>query len=232
MALNTGPDQVDDITKSFDLELKACTIENYDHKPLVCMGKLGKWMLEKVSDEDGKETIRLDGLLQVVYSNRGPHHPGRITAERVISKGGLTVFCILLKLGRGNAIDIFLGHNINDSRLSLARAELERILRKTQLSNPSDLAIKFYAAQCQFKVRKFELDYEAVYDLDEPLPICKRVLRSKKGGTAKLYTIFVLEEFVDDSLKEKLLKGKCVRSNDCERSNCGQVRPYHLSYSL
>jgi hypothetical protein len=84
------------------------------------------------------------------------------------------------------------------------------------LSDPEaeKLAIKFNEVQWQFCPAKFELEMGRDFEKDRVIPICKKEIINTKGGTATLWQLEVLEEFVGDKLRETARNSRYNNPND------------------
>ena len=193
MASPTLPSAVTCLLEEFSCQLRARTVKNEQGQPCVLVEKLKKW-LRAVSNDgpvgDRRSTSRFESLLHAAYYRERQHHTGPPVVPGRL-EDGIVVFCILLELKRGNLIDLFLSHNVVDSKLPESEDRLNEILQRAGTPGATTIATEFHQVQKQFTIRKFARDLGAVYEPDEILPIAKRKIRSKKGATAEIYSIYV-----------------------------------------
>jgi len=122
--------------------------------------------------------------------------------------GCIKIFSILLKMGWGCLVHLFRSQQKCDHNLPIDIHNLNRIFQTIlkKLSSrqiyfdPGALADEFDELQSQFCPAKFELEEESSFDQKQIIPIVKKSILSNKGGTAVLWQIEVLQEFVTDKL--------------------------------
>jgi hypothetical protein len=120
----------------------------------------------------------------------------------------VAVFSILLQIGWGDLIHLFRSHEIFDSSLPVVLFTLKDIFREMirylQLEDqisPDALAEDFNNQQwsfCPAIFREGEFDFVQ----NRIIPIFSKEKINTKGGTATLWQIEVLEEFVHESLRK------------------------------
>jgi hypothetical protein len=204
MADSTHPVQ-DPVIVDFKNMLRRCTLQAVCGRQYVLVEKLTKWLKGK---RPGHPTSQAFHLLQAVYRSRNLDSPAPpISIERLChpKTPSLLVFSILLHLDRGALVDCFARQGIIDARLPIdllyLRKKLEA-LKSKELPDPVELADKFDRIQWRFYAPKLEFDMDSDYVENAILPINKWRRINDKGGTAEVFQIEVLEEFVGDELKE------------------------------
>ena len=110
-------------------------------------------------------------------------------------RAGVVLFCILLELGMGNVIDQFVRFELTDSALPIGAARVARVL---PLRESQELFLK---AQWAFCPVVLSLDMAVDLSEEQILPIYDQRLISS-GGTAQVFEIVILEDFVTESLRQ------------------------------
>ena len=194
--------------------LKQCTIST-PPPPLACgrryvrVSKLKQW-LESGTNLRGDRTTQTTRLLEHAYRHR--EHRPLIDRNKLFQKENpcIIVFVILLTMGSGWLVDRFHSLHLTDAKLPIHLGTLQkqlkemagrRILKESDPS-PDELAETFNKTQWQFCPAKFNGEFDEYLDIDRVIPIQKKELISEKGGTAKLWQIAVLEEFVGRELQQ------------------------------
>jgi hypothetical protein len=120
------------------------------------------------------------------------------------------VFSILLTIGQEKQLSVFGQHKITDDRLPINLAELkEKIVDEMRLQNGEQIAEDFNNIQWSFRPAVLHIE-ETSYHRRWILPIHHKTplqfdnkgQEVHKGGTAKLYQIVVLEEFLSKQLRD------------------------------
>ena len=98
--------------------------------------------------------------------------------------------------------------------------------RPREIPDWEQLAVAFYREQWQFCPVKFGFaDYRYFNDHSWIIPIHKKEIITDKGGTAKLWQIEVLKEFVSDTLQKVVKTSEYTPEHDPDR--LGAVSPAH-----
>ena len=204
--------------QEFMSKLAECTI-NTPEPPIACgrsyvrISKLVDWL----QSEDtvlfrNYKTTRATILLGYAYHNWKGHLP--MSREKLFDGEYrcIIVFSILLKLGWGHLIHLFRNHQLVDSKLpiyDLVHLKQTLVMMKEQSelpddvpANPDEIAEAFDMAQYRFKPAVFQLEEFPTYNRKWIIPIHTKEKINEKGGTATLWQIEVLAEFVDDKLKD------------------------------
>lgn len=178
-------------------------------RPYVRVSKLKKW-LNSETDFRGDKTTQTTRLLEYAYRNWDNVTP--IDRSTLFQDGNpcILVFVILLTMDWGWLVHCFHSIHFSDAKLPIDLATLRttfsemadrRILKRSDPS-PEVLADLFNRNQWQFCPARFNGGYDEYWVKDRIIPIHKKVLISDKGGTAKLWQIAVLEEFIGKKLQQ------------------------------
>jgi hypothetical protein len=240
--MNQHP-QDDNIFPEFEKQVKRYSIKT-PPPPISCgrtyvrVSKLSEWFQGKVQTQRGL-TSRARCLLDYAYRN---HEHAPITTHKVFEGEHRCqiVFSILLRIGCGDLIHHFRSHQIYDSSLPIylysLKETLSKMIRQHKLQfNLESLAVEFDREQWSWCPAKFERDEYYEFHRNRIIPILEKeeITSStengprQKGGTATLWQIAVLEEFVHPSLRDVLQSSKY----DDEDDQMGPVRPtlYYLT---
>ena len=183
-------------------------------REFVRVGKLKEWLSSPGPPaEYGSQRKQIDLLAHAAYAHSLENSIHPPIHESTLLRTCPLTFCILVKLGHGHLIESFQRQHLDDSNLntmesSTLQAKIESIASDPNLNNkysPNEalsLARKFDELRWKFFVPTFELHQGDVFSKNHILPIVKKRPMNPKGGTAKLYRIEVLEEFVGTSLRD------------------------------
>jgi hypothetical protein len=169
------------------------------------------------------ETTNARCLLDFAYRNwneQNPYAPHMPTSKLIDrERCCIVVFSILLKIGHGDLIHHFRSYDIYDSTLPIPlyvlKETLLRMIKYHQLRiDPDALAKEFDNEQWQFCPAKLENDEEHDFPKNRIIPIYKKEKINGKGGTATLWQIEVLEEFVHPSLREVVKTSRYENEED------------------
>jgi hypothetical protein len=167
--------------------------------------KLRNWLKEKYSKKT--DTTWADLCLEA--ANQG-QNAGSFSLSDIDAPGRvyLLVFSILYDIGEPSLIQIFQRSGLRDTKLPITLWELENKLKQALVPNATLVAGKFNERQWAFCPARF--DWSSTFNCEKStiLPICRRGILTKKGGTALLWQIAVQEEFVGPSLRTKSSKSK------------------------
>ncbi|RDW91279.1 hypothetical protein BP5796_02444 [Coleophoma crateriformis] len=199
----------------FHRVLQSLTLKAVCNRQYVQVERLKVWLQSPRSTQ----TTQVDHLLDSAY--RDTYHDAYhdayhdikfypVSSSRLCATGecGLLVFSILLVLDSCKYLDHFLKQGIHDGRLPISMDELRKLL-----SNNEELATAFYEKQRSFCPAALELEMDRTYT-EYVVPIHKRQTITCKGGTADLYQIEVLEEFVGPRLREVVKDSRYDNSKD------------------
>jgi hypothetical protein len=193
----------DHVVVEFKEMLKKCTLKAACGSEYVLVEKFTNWLRSKRPRSNRSYAYR---LLEVVYSSRSKYEPAPPISDESLCNprdGCLLVFTILLELGRGDLIAGFHRQGIADSLpidLLTLRSTLARI-DVSELPDATDLADKFDQMQWRFCAKQLSLYMGRDLPDNTIIPIHKKE-KIKKGGTAEVWMILVLEEFVSEDLRE------------------------------
>ena len=187
------------IIEDFDLQLEKHTRQAHCGKPFVQVERLQDW-LRSSGPWGGTYADRL--LHRVAYRDRtGPGWPNISAQFGPGDECCLLVFCILLKFGCGDLIDVFTRKAKCDQSLPLQLTTLEAIFGNAGLGlDAQDLARQFDLLQHRFRPAKFELQRSLDWDENTVLPIYNKILVGR-GATATVWQIDVPEECVGPNLR-------------------------------
>lgn len=201
----------------FRAQIKECEIHAYCKRPFLRVEKLRKWLKAHVGS-----------LLEATYQQwHSPELP--ITAEELCEKhSGLLLFSILLELGRGKYVHVF-GPKEVTNNLPIAVETLEHALRATPESDipkadKESLCKDFNRIQWRYCPPKLRLRWGADYEANHVVPILRKEPINTKGGTAKVWQIEVLEDFIEQDLALIVSESKFDRKDDDPSDNLGWVK--------
>lgn len=173
-------------------------------RPYIQVQKLRHWLKEKCSKKP--DTTWADQCLEA--ANKG-HNVGSWSLSDINLDGRecLLVFSILYDIGEPGLIKHFRSHDLTDKKLPISLLELETKL-KGSTHDSTLLAQKFDMRQWAFCSYRF--DWSSQFNFEKPtiLPICRRGILSRSGGTALVWQIAIQEEFVGDSLRKISAKSR------------------------
>jgi hypothetical protein len=196
------------ILQAFLSVLEAYTLISQEGKPYIRTEALSRWLRS-----DSGATSHIDLLLDYAYSKYTivPVDPDQI------SKNGdpcLYIFSVLLELGHGDLIDRFQRLGLTDRSLPVDHPRLQRVLAGLELPDSSILAKDFFDTQWAYAPLILALDMgRDNLPVQTVIPILRKHQINAKGGSATLWQIEVLEDFVDHRLREVAVSAK---SNDAE----------------
>ena len=181
----------DIVMDEFSAMLKTCEMTAICGRSYLRVEKLKKWL--------DKNT---EALLWAAY-RQADHIALPINARQVRRAESLLVFSILLELGRGNLIDTFHRAHLVD-RLPTDLATLEARLSRTKMAEADAkiVADAFDKKQWRYCPPKFRLEHREDYLPNEIVPISKKEAINTKGGTATVWQVAVLEEFIEKDLRD------------------------------
>ena len=185
--------------REFKDVLRDCTVEALCGRSCIRVAKLTRWLESDAQPGVSRVEILLD------YAYRKSTSPTPPLRSDDVCKGEdscALVFSILLELDQGELIDLFENRGLCDKRLPIPLSDL-----KDLKDHGFSYAEEFNRKQWAFCPAYFDY-HSRNYHKDRIIPICKREEISDKGGTARLWQIAVQEEFVKQSLREKVPNSK------------------------
>ncbi|KAI9744665.1 MAG: hypothetical protein M1818_002194 [Claussenomyces sp. TS43310] len=210
--------QTDEHTRAiidFEAQLEGCTIKTPD-PPIACgrsyvrVSKFTEWLGSEATLR-GNTTTQTSRLLEYAYRN-WPQHARTMTRAKLFDSESpcIIIFCILLKVGWGELIHLFRKRQKVDKHLPIDLLSLKKIFGQIAqvpglprpLLTPDELAAAFDREQWQFCPATFDLDEDPDFHRKRIIPIFRKEIINMKGGTASLWQVEVLEEFVGKRLRE------------------------------
>jgi hypothetical protein len=193
----------DDIMRDFREKVKSCEITGICGRPFIRIEKLKTWLSDNV--------VR---LLEAAYRSQDePALP--IDPDYVRRNDSLLIFSILLQLDCGNLVDRFhmlgLGEYLPID-LSTLKARLGDL--GTCAADADSLAERFDKQQWRYCPAKFRLNARRNYLPSHIIPISKKEAINEKGGTATVWQIEVLEEFIEERLRKVVSTSKFGEPGD------------------
>ncbi|OCT51221.1 hypothetical protein CLCR_07949 [Cladophialophora carrionii] len=187
-----GPDPLDE----FKQELEKWKVTAVCKRQYIQVQKLKRWMME------GQPT-NIDRLL---FACGGRKKSFSLVSNKITEgpRKCLLVFGILLELDSGALIEDLRSNEVNDNRLPIPLAVLER---HTAFRQYPELLRRFEKAQWKYCALAFELNEPQSLTADHIVPICFKQQISE-GGTARIYEITVQEEFVTEALAKAVPRSR------------------------
>ncbi|OQU97590.1 Protein kinase domain-containing protein isoform 2 [Cladophialophora immunda] len=197
-----------DLLKEFHQNLGGCWKQDtYSGRHCIKTKQVQQWMK---TVQDGHASNNLTRLITEVWRPR--HNSNFPPSAESVSSGddcAIIVFSVLLDIGCGGLLDLFIEADIKDATLSITSAEhhwtsLEQSLRRAGVPNTDRVVEAFKKRKWSFCPviikRRMHKDYggECVF------PFCKREPANGKGGTAEVFQVLVPAECMAEDLKESL----------------------------
>ena len=196
------------ILNEFRAGLEGYTRQAVCGRYFVLVDSLQKWLRSPA--EGGVTYTYADRLLHgVAYRDRDL--PGTPMSPTKLEAGYdccLLVFCILLKLGRGNLIYLFSRKGKVDGLLPLSLDDLQEIYRNSKIDDEKFVS-QFWDLQYRFRPAKFDLYGRTEWKENTVIPIYRKNL-IRERAIASLWQVDVPEEFVGERLKDA---ASCSRFN-------------------
>ena len=188
--------------------VKGCQVKGACNRQFVRVEKLKEWLRD-----------HLESLLESAYHSRSQSRtqPGLpIDARSVLEPEvcSLLVFSILLGLGQGNLIHRFYEHDLVDSKLPIDLNKLKTLYDNWNVPDADSCAEKFNKEQWRFCPAKLRYANSRDFFPSHIIPITKKQKINTKGGTATLWQIEVLEEFVAHDLRKEVSSSKFDNKKD------------------
>jgi hypothetical protein len=182
------------LDKLKEYTLKACCGGDY-----VLLSKFRHWLKEPRA---GSYTM-VSRLHDVAY--RSWTKPARlISADQICEDNCILLFSILLEMGRGELIHEIWNRGKNDRHLPIDLYALLLMFEGMEDPKYQQLAEEFDQRQWKYCPAILEFNKARQYPQNQILPFSKREKINEKGGTAQLWVIEVLEEFVEAKLRMKV----------------------------
>lgn len=177
---------------------------------------LTAWLRSDYTTSDGKTISQFHRILLNVYEDK---QFWMVLDEKVDKKMDI-VFCILLSIGQPHAVKDFQAAGIVDKKLPMRLATLDskirghRINGRYQLSQSERtwLAKQFDNRQWKFRPHVFKIDDDeclspnCILPIYNKEPIVNDEQKTKQGGTARVYRLKILEEFLDFEIRKAIDK--------------------------
>jgi len=203
-----------DPDRDFEHAVASCTIKTATEaggRPYVRPSRLYEWWQGETTFNE-QPTTQATRLLHHVYRNWSAHsHSVTMTRDTLFGNNPcIIIFSILLEIGWGDLIHRFRNFEKFDKSLPFRKSDLESYIRematrphrlRRRIPNPDDVSAKFFEAQWKFCPVKFTGEEQDISS-HSIIPIHRKELITEKGGTAKLFQIEVLSEFVVGNLRE------------------------------
>jgi hypothetical protein len=151
------------------------------------------------------------------------------TAEYILSLGetrSILVFGILLQIGLGHLVHKFI-RRVRDHELPQTVAQLQSHFSSIHPDKADVYAKRFNHAQWKFLPVKFRLGMDYLLSEEDILPVCRKRVISDCGGSARLYSLLVPKNCVEEALQGQLLENGHRLIQDLDY---GPVRPALLQY--
>jgi hypothetical protein len=222
------------IIDKYRAKIEEFTLYGACGRPYVLVSKLTQWLKSK--DDSGHNTTPAKRLLKAAYYRRHEYEP-LPTSYESLTRGEnscLLVFCILLLLDYGDLVNRFQREHKVDKILPIPLFTLRNIFdghrEDVGMSEKEadELAARFNREQWRFCPAAFEIGDPRNFGKDRVLPFCVKQIINLKGGTASLWQVEVLEEFVGLQLREKVPNSRYKSNND----NHGYVSRISLLFGL
>jgi len=199
---------------AFRRQLAYCTLSGVCGRDFVRVHKLVTWLKSPSLGDTGQDWV--GHLLNAAY--RGWMQPGLpVTAQRLKSEADpcLVVFSILLDLDSADWIHQFSEKDICDGRLPIDLYTLRNLVNGMNGSSGQKdaLATRFNAKQWSFCAPRLDFEMGKDFTKNTIMPFHQKA-RLKEGGTAQLWQVEVLEEFVGTDLREKVATSKFDSAQD------------------
>ncbi|EXJ58240.1 serine/threonine protein kinase [Cladophialophora yegresii CBS 114405] len=197
-SVTPGPDPIHE----FMQQLEKWKVTAVCGRQYIQVQNLKRWMLE--GRVDGQPT-KVDRLLFACCRSKNSFS---LLSDK-ITEGPwkcLLVFSILLELGNGALIEDLRSPEVNDDRLPVPLAVLER---RTVFARYPELLRRFEKAQWKYCPLTFEPNERQSLTADHIVPICRKK-KINEGGTARIYEIVVQEEFVTEALAKAVPRSRFV----------------------
>lgn len=180
----------------------------------ILVSELTAWLLSKapfVAEGTSYDISWLSRLIRRCY----PDGLSPFRAEELEEHQHILLFCILIEIGMGSQTHKFLPHVKSDHDLPIGLFGLvdvftdmkEKGYLQTQ-DDPSSIAGTFDHVQWKYCAPKFRLHMDRSFLQKHILPIDVKQQINDKGGTADVWEIAVLEEFVATDLREVVKTSK------------------------
>jgi hypothetical protein len=188
--------------RDFRRVLNEYTVKAYCGREYVLVTRLTTWLKSQCPSGD---YTQVDRLLAAAYRNRTvPGLPINKDDLCDLNEGCLVLFSLLLDLGHGDLIHKLQGREKFDKKFPIDLTQLRPIFREMGMPDSDRIAEEFDYLQWKYFPAILDGQKNRQYPQNRILPFTKRVPINEKGGTAQLFQIEVLEEFVGPKLRHKM----------------------------
>lgn len=207
----------------FERELEACKVKAICGRTFLRIKRLAKWLKKNTGT-----------LLWAAYSQENRSSlpiNERQVQNSTFGDGPILVFGVLLELKYGHFIDLFhsvrlahrLPHSLYDLETALKAGGDPRLTEEDAI----ELARRFDNAQWRYCPPSFDWLHVQKHLPQHIIPIIRKEAINSKGGTAKVYQIAVLEDYVGKEMAELISFSKYQSEGD----GLGQVSCVQASLS-
>lgn len=192
-----------DVMNIFTANLKALSLQSVAGRRFIQSAALVQWLQSERRDN----IPIIDFLIDEAY----PRNEMLPVTRNQISGGhqkSLLVFAILFELGRGNLIHSFMRQGLTDNRLPFDLSLLQEASNRMGLSDSNEVANRVFENQWAYCPMQFDLEMERDVPPQMIVPVHQRQQINAKGGSATLWQITVLEEFVGVRLQAASTKAR------------------------
>jgi hypothetical protein len=197
----------------FDEQLGKCTLQTHHQacgRDYVRVQKLEEWWRSPALLRE-EITTQAARMLRYRYRNIKIDTFLKPDVDDILAEGNrslLRVFSILCEMRRVRVIHHFQNKNLRDSNLPTRRSTLLDHFRDmasvglVAFSEYESLAHEFYSRQWKYCAEVIGAGDFREYEHDSIIPIHHKEEITDKGGTAKLWRIVILKEFVHENLQD------------------------------
>jgi len=213
--------------RDFRAVLDKYTLKAYCGRAYVLVSRLTRWLNSKCPSADYTQA---DRLLAAAYQKRAMTIPGLPISKDDLcdrSEGCLVLFSLLLDLGRGELIHELHGREKFDRKFPIDLAQLRSIFRDMGIADAEKVAEQFDRLQWKYFPAMLNGQKGRQYPQNQILPFTKRAPINEKGGTAQLFQIEVLEEFVGSRLRDSMKESRYDVTGEDDDDGFGPVS-YHV----
>ncbi|KAL5371662.1 hypothetical protein DPSP01_014098 [Paraphaeosphaeria sporulosa] len=176
--------------------------------------QLMKWMGSGTITEDGRAYTNAERLLWSVYGKRQSFPP--ISHSKICDNGSdrcVVVFSILLEINLGHMIDQVQKQDIVDQYIPMSLGSLKEKFQTIDKARGIEYAERFDKAQWKFRPLTLRWDMDKDVPEQRIIPIVRKQ-EIGRGGQARVYSIVVQEDYVNQQLRDNLPKDEHTRFDD------------------
>lgn len=181
--------------------VQECEVQSFCGRQFIRIRRLREWMEPRKSD-----------LLFEAYRRREPWEQPSIHKIWDDPNGAWLVFAILLEINHGDLIDLFLRLGFRNLpiprdmlRQQLAQYAVEPHFTREEVDRIVELVDKRQFAFCPVHL---DIGHDKYYSERYILPIHSRKVINHKGGTASIWQVEILEEFLEPGLRRVLERSR------------------------